>query len=239
MSIRLIALATLVVAVAVAPARAATLETDDQKTIYVLGNTMAHQLAPFALTPDEVDVFVLGLKDGLSGAEPKADPQTYGPKIRTLIQSRQAAAAASEKKASESFLAKAAAEPGAKKTESGLIYQEITPGTGASPKATDKVKVQYRGTLTDGTEFDSSYKRNQPASFPLNGVIKCWTEGLQLMKVGGKAKLICPSDIAYGDSGRPPTIKPGATLVFEVELLEVEQPAAPKAPAPKAPAPKQ
>ena len=133
------------------------------------------------------------------------------------------AAAATEKKAAQAFLDKAAAEKGAKKTESGLIYTEIKPGTGEQPKATDKVKVHYTGTLTDGTVFDSSVQRGQPAEFPLNGVIKCWTEGVQLMKVGGKSKLVCPSDIAYGDRGSPPKIKGGAALVFEVELLEIEK----------------
>jgi FKBP-type peptidyl-prolyl cis-trans isomerase FkpA len=102
-----------------------------------------------------------------------------------------------------------------------MIYTETKAGSGESPKATDTVKVQYTGKLTDGTVFDSSVPRGEPASFPLNGVIKCWTEGLQLMKVGGKATLVCPSDIAYGDQGRPPQIKPGATLVFDVELLEI------------------
>ena len=102
-----------------------------------------------------------------------------------------------------------------------MIYRELTAGTGASPKATDTVTVNYRGTLTNGTEFDSSYSRNMPAQFPLNGVIPCWTEGVQRMKVGGKAQLVCPSDLAYGDQGRPPTIAGGATLVFEVELLSI------------------
>jgi FKBP-type peptidyl-prolyl cis-trans isomerase FkpA len=97
----------------------------------------------------------------------------------------------------------------------------LKPGTGASPKATDTVKVHYRGTLTNGTEFDSSYKRNEPTSFPLNRVIACWTEGVQKMKVAGKARLVCPSSIAYGDRGSPPSIPGGATLVFEIELLEV------------------
>jgi FKBP-type peptidyl-prolyl cis-trans isomerase FkpA len=94
-------------------------------------------------------------------------------------------------------------------------------GTGASPKASDTVKVNYRGTLLNGTEFDSSYKRNQPATFPLANVIPCWTEGVQKMKVGGKAHLVCPSGIAYGDRGSPPTIPGGATLIFEIELLEI------------------
>ncbi len=121
----------------------------------------------------------------------------------------------------QAFLDKAAAEPGAVKTSSGLIYTELRPGTGASPKASDTVKVNYRGTLTDGSEFDSSYKRNEPTEFPLDGVIPCWTEGVQRMKVGGKSRLVCPSSIAYGDGGRPPVIPGGATLVFEIELLSV------------------
>ena len=122
---------------------------------------------------------------------------------------------------SGSYLDKAAAEPGAVRTASGLVYRELKTGTGASPKATDTVKVHYRGTLVDGTEFDSSYKRNEPAQFPLNQVIPCWTEGVQKMKVGGKSQLVCPSGIAYGDGGRPPVIPGGATLVFEVELLGI------------------
>jgi FKBP-type peptidyl-prolyl cis-trans isomerase FkpA len=107
------------------------------------------------------------------------------------------------------------------KTASGLVYKELRAGTGASPKATDRVTVNYRGTLTNGTEFDSSYKRNAPATFPLNGVIPCWTEGVQMMKVGGKAQLTCPPSIAYGDRGAPPAVPPGATLIFEVELLKI------------------
>jgi len=122
---------------------------------------------------------------------------------------------------SQGYLEKAAAVPGAIRTESGLVYRELKAGTGPSPKATDEVKVHYRGTLVDGTEFDSSYKRNEPATFPLYQVIPCWTEGLQKMKVGGKAQLVCPSSIAYGDRGSPPEIPGGATLIFEIELLGI------------------
>jgi FKBP-type peptidyl-prolyl cis-trans isomerase FkpA len=127
----------------------------------------------------------------------------------------------SDDSGSKAWLDKAAAEPGAVKTASGLIYRELRPGNGALPKATDVVTVNYRGTLVDGTEFDSSYKRNEPASFPLNQVIPCWTEGLQRMKEGGKAQLVCPANIGYGERGSPPVIPPGATLIFEVELLKI------------------
>jgi FKBP-type peptidyl-prolyl cis-trans isomerase FkpA len=118
--------------------------------------------------------------------------------------------------------ASAQQEPGVIVTQSGLIYRNLKEGTGASPTATDTVKVHYRGTLPDGKEFDSSYKRGEPASFPLDRVIKCWTEGVQRMKVGGKARLVCPSAIAYGERGAGNgLIPPNATLVFEVELLAI------------------
>ncbi len=209
------------------PAVAADPQTDEQKAFYALGIGMSKQLVQLQpLTPDEIQFITMGLADALANKPPKADPETYGPKLREIAQARMKTAGEEQKKKGAEFIEKAAKEKSAKKTESGLVYQETTPGTGEQPKATDTVKVNYRGTLIDGTEFDSSYKRNQPATFPLSGVIKCWTEGLQLMKVGGKSKLICPSDIAYGDRGSPPLIKPGSTLVFEVELLSIEAPAA-------------
>jgi len=124
--------------------------------------------------------------------------------------------------AADPVLAKSAAEKGAVVTESGLVYRSLKDGTGASPSATDTVRVHYRGTFPDGKEFDSSYSRNEPAEFPLNRVIKCWTEGVQKMKVGGKAKLTCPSGIAYGPRGAGGTIPPNATLLFEVELLAIK-----------------
>ncbi len=119
-------------------------------------------------------------------------------------------------------LAKAAAERGAVVTDTGLVYRSLKDGQGASPGAADTVRVHYRGTFPDGREFDSSLKRGQPIEFPLNRVIKCWTEGVQRMKVGGKAKLTCPASIAYGDRGAGGVIPPGATLLFEVELLGIK-----------------
>ena len=123
--------------------------------------------------------------------------------------------------AADAVAAAAAKEAGAVVTSSGLVYRSLKDGTGASPTASDKVKVHYRGTFPDGKEFDSSYKRNEAIEFPLNGVIKCWTEGVQLMKVGGKAKLTCPAAIAYGERGAGGVIPPNATLLFEVELLAI------------------
>jgi FKBP-type peptidyl-prolyl cis-trans isomerase FkpA len=117
---------------------------------------------------------------------------------------------------------KAAKEKGAVKTASGMVYQSLKEGSGKSPKASNTVEVNYRGTLTNGKEFDSSYKRNQSISFPLTGVIPCWTEGVQLMKVGGKAKLVCPPELAYGARGAGRDVPPNATLIFEVELLNIK-----------------
>jgi len=194
--------------------------TEEQKTIYSLGLSIYKSLGRFDLSPAEVDLVKKGITDAAAN-KPFVDLEKYGPKIGALQQERGSRVAEKEKVSSVAYMAKCAAEPGAVKTDSGLIYKELTPGTGASPKPTDKVKVNYRGKLINGTEFDSSYARNEPAEFPLNGVIPCWTEGVGKMKVGGKAQLVCPSSIAYGDSGHPPTIPGGATLVFEVELLAI------------------
>ena len=129
--------------------------------------------------------------------------------------------ASSAPQAQNAVTAASAKEEGAQVTASGLVYRSLKDGAGASPSASDKVKVHYRGTFPDGREFDSSYKRNEAIEFPLNGVIKCWTEGVQRMKVGGKAKLTCPPAIAYGERGAGGVIPPNATLLFEVELLAI------------------
>jgi FKBP-type peptidyl-prolyl cis-trans isomerase FkpA/FKBP-type peptidyl-prolyl cis-trans isomerase FklB len=195
--------------------------TDEQKTLYALGIAISQSLGVFGLNEAELEFVKSGLSDGVLKHPSKVELKTYGPKIEQLEQTRTAALAEGEKKSGAAFLAKAASEPGATKTESGAILTTIKEGKGANPKATDTVKVHYHGTLLDGTVFDSSVKRGEPATFPLNQVIKCWTEGVQKIKVGGRSRLVCPSNLAYGDRGSPPTIKPGATLVFEVELLDI------------------
>ncbi len=140
---------------------------------------------------------------------------------RSLIALSLCASSMSFVQAQSDFAQQAAKEPGAKVTASGLVFRSLQDGQGASPVASDKVKVHYRGTLPDGKEFDSSFKRNQPIDFPLNAVIPCWTEGVQLMKVGGKAELTSPPAIAYGSRGAGGVIPPNATLQFEVELIAI------------------
>jgi FKBP-type peptidyl-prolyl cis-trans isomerase FkpA len=196
------------------------LATEEEKIVYALGLSIYRSLARFDLSPAELMIVKQALSDA-AAHKPAVELSAWGPKIDEFGRARAGRAAEAEKGAAKAYLDKAAAEPGAVRTGSGLVYRELAPGSGASPTATDRVKVHYRGTLVSGAEFDSSYRRNQPAEFPLNGVIRCWTEGVQRMKTGGKSVLVCPSDIAYGDMGRPPTIPGGAALIFEIELIEI------------------
>jgi FKBP-type peptidyl-prolyl cis-trans isomerase FkpA len=203
----------------------AELKTDDEKTVYALGHMLGkNALGPMKLTPAEIEIVKRGLDDAVAGKTPAVPLETFGPKVQAFAQQRASAASAAqlgpEKEKGKAFAEKAAQESGAVKTPTGLVVQHQSPGTGKMPVVTDTVRVHYRGTLTDGTEFDSSHKRGQPIEFALRNVIPCWTEALQLMKIGGKAKIVCPSDIAYGDRGTG-NIPGGATLVFEVELLDV------------------
>lgn len=187
---------------------------DMENICYALGLAIAMNLKSAMIEPEEIGLVHMGLTDGILGNEAVVQVEEYGPKVQSLVMQR-------VKNKGQAFVQKAAAEDGAVQTASGLVYQEIKAGTGAQPKATDNVKVHYHGTLTDGTVFDSSVERNEPIDFDVKGVIAGWTEGLQLMKVGGKARLVISSDLAYGDGGRPPSIQGGATLVFEVELLGI------------------
>ena len=206
---------------------------EESKTLYALGLAVAQGLAQFHLTEAELQAVQEGIADGVLGRDPEVDLQEYMMQVQQLAQARAQAALETERQAGASFLDQAAAEDGAVKSESGLIFRSLEEGTGESPEATDRVSVHYRGTLRDGTVFDSSYDRGEPAAFGLDRVIPCWTEGLQKIKEGGKAKLVCPPELAYGDQGRP-GIPPAATLIFEVELLEVvdEAPEAQAAPEP-------
>jgi len=205
-----------------APALAQELKTDEQKTLYALGLILSQNLASFNLGAADLDAVKAGITDGVLKKDPKISLSEWGPRIQGLQASRLAVVAAAERKSGEAFLAKAAAEKGATKTASGLIITTLTAGTGPAPQVSDTVKVHYQGTLADGTVFDSSVQRGEPITLPLaGGIIKCWSEGVPLMKVGGKSRLVCPPDLAYGDQGRPPRIKPGATLVFEIEVLEI------------------
>jgi FKBP-type peptidyl-prolyl cis-trans isomerase FkpA len=209
-------------------AQEAELTTEDDKMLYTLGLAMAQQLGQFGLTEAELAIVSRGMTDSVLGRSPQVDLQTYGPKLQGFAQARLSAMAAVERSKSSEFVEQAAAKPGAVRTDSGLVITEITAGSGDSPAATDTVKVHYHGTLRDGKVFDSSVDRGEPVEFSLNQVIPCWTEGVQRMKVGGKSSLICPSDIAYGDQGRP-GIPGGAALAFEVELLEIVTPEAAEA----------
>ncbi len=204
--------------------QAAPAKVDTAKALYGLGLAVARSLDTFSLSPGELDQVIKGIRDGVSGKPKMALDQSVQTAVNDLARARapKAAekAAAKEKAAGGPYLAKMAATPGAKKTPSGAIVITEKEGTGAAPKDTDKVKVNYTGTLVNGMVFDSSQGRG-PAEFPLNQVVKCWTEALQLMKVGGKAKIVCPSEIAYGERGSPPVIPGNSVLTFEVELLDI------------------
>ena len=222
MKIMLSCILAVLVAAAV-PALAADPKTEDEKVLYAMGLIISQNVAWFSLSEAELKMVEQGLTDGVLNKTKKIDLATYGPKIQELQRTRLSALMGAEKKAGQAFVDKAAGEKGASKTPSGFVITTLKPGTGPQPTAKDTVKVHYHGTLTDGSVFDSSVQRGEPATLPLDKVIRCWSEGVQQMKVGGKSRLVCPSDVAYGDQGRPPRIKPGATLVFEVELLSIEK----------------
>jgi FKBP-type peptidyl-prolyl cis-trans isomerase FkpA len=207
-------------------------KTEDEKIIYASGYDIGNSIQMISPTETEIDLIKAGMNDAVHKAKAKVDVDKYGPQIQVLIRKRALARAEVEKAKAPALVEAALKEPGAVKLPSGAVVQTTRPGTGAQPDPADRVKVHYEGRLADGTVFDSSYKRNEPAVFQLNGVIKCWTEGVGHMKVGEKAKLTCPSDTGYGDGGRPPKIPGGATLIFDVELLDVM-----KAPPPPPPTP--
>lgn len=211
--------------------------SDDDKLLYALGVLISHNLDAFQLSPAEFKQVQAGLVDGFYH-RPGLDAESYVPKLQALQRERVAAIDEHQKQVGQAFLDKAAAVPGARKTASGLVFISEREGTGASPSRTDRVGVTYEGKLADGTVFDSSAKHGgQPVTFNLSGIIPCWTEALQLMKVGGKSRVVCPSSLAYGDRGQMPTIMPGAVLDFDVELVSIlPKPSGPTPGEPAAPA---
>jgi FKBP-type peptidyl-prolyl cis-trans isomerase FkpA len=217
-------IATTLLALFVTPVFAGDLpRTEEQKTLYAVGLVVARQLSVFNLTPAELEIVRQGLADATSGKTPEVEISAYSDKVQELARERRKIVGAKLAGVNKEFLEKAAAEKGAVQTASGLVYLPLKEGTGATPAPTDTVVVNYRGTLPNGKEFDSSYKRGKPVDLRMDGVIKCWTEGLQKMKTGGKARLVCPSALAYGEVGAGELILPGATLAFEVELIEIKR----------------
>lgn len=195
-------------------------KAEDQK-FYYLGVALGTNLSEFQLTKKELEIVTDGLTDAVMGRSGTINQLKWGAAIQELREQRRAAASEAEKEEAVKFLAEAQQADDAVVTDSGLIITQLQEGSGASPAPTDTVKVHYHGTLRDGSVFDSSVDRGTPAQFSLNRVIPCWTEGVVMMKVGGKSKLVCPSAIAYGERGAPPKIPGNAALTFEVELIEI------------------
>jgi FKBP-type peptidyl-prolyl cis-trans isomerase len=199
------------------------------KFSYALGLEIGASLKQLGAEID-MDVFARGVEDNLKGNEPLLTPQQaaeikqeFFKKLQAERAERNKDLAEKNRKEGEKFLAENKKKDGVTTTASGLQYEVLTEGDGPTPKATDQVTVHYRGTLIDGTEFDSSYNRGEPVTFPVQGVIAGWTEALQLMKVGSKYRLFIPSNLAYGERGAGQVIGPNATLIFEVELLEIKK----------------
>lgn len=210
------------------------LKNQDEKTAYAIGVSFANYLSASLDKPKEFDivlnkdVVLKGIQDAFAGTSAMTENESrqilraFDQRLSDLSTSQESKKAKITRKAGDDFRAQFEKEQGVNKTDSGLLYQVMTEGTGSSPAANDVVQVQYKGTLTDGTQFDSSYDRGQPAEFPLDQVIAGWTEGLQLMKEGAKYKFVIPPQLAYGDSDYS-TIPANSTLIFEVELVKVSK----------------
>jgi FKBP-type peptidyl-prolyl cis-trans isomerase len=198
--------------------------TEEERTVYALGLVLGRNVSSFSLTPKELELVKAGLDASIAGTKPAVDLAIYGPKIQPLQVARVHAQAEREEAAGATYLESAAKVEGAVRTPSGAVLQSITPGDGPSPTTADRVRVQYEGRLIDGTVFDSSRARGEPATMALTGVIPCWTEAVPLMKVGGRSRVVCPAKLAYGERGSGPVIRPGATLVFDIELLAIVPP---------------
>jgi FKBP-type peptidyl-prolyl cis-trans isomerase FkpA len=215
-----------------------SLESDDDKTFYAMGYMLGGNLQRLSLSDKELAALYKGVAAAAKNEKSEVEMAKFQNRIQEVFKARMDKVASKEKDAGKSFLEKFVKDEAATKTESGLAFKVIKEGTGATPGAEDVVEVHYHGTLSDGTVFDSSVERGKTISFPLNRVIKGWTEGLQTMKEGGKTKFVIPAELAYGEAGAPPKIPGGATLVFEVELFKVTKAADAAAAEKKAAAPK-
>jgi FKBP-type peptidyl-prolyl cis-trans isomerase len=208
-----------------AAAKGAAAETEQDKTLYALGVLLSHNLESFQLSEAEFAHVKAGIIDGFHNKPGAATAEASLPQIQALQRSRMLVVSAHEKELGQAYLDKAASAPGATKTSSGLLYIPVSAGTGPTPARTDRVTVNYEGRLINGTVFDSSAQHGQAATLMVSNIIPCWTEALQLMKVGGKSRIVCPAALAYGDRGAPPKIKPGASLEFDIELVSIVPPA--------------
>lgn len=218
-------LATLVAAITLLPtglALSADVEsmTEDEKVFYFLGTALSANLEPLDLSDEELAMVQRGLSDALGGTAIELDEATYGQKLNAIAQERLSANAIREETAAREYLSRMAAEEGATTTESGIVIVEMKAGSGGSPTADSTVTAHYHGMLRDGTVFDSSVERGEPFTSSLARVIPCWREAIPTMKEGGKSKITCPPDLAYGDRGSG-AIPGGAALTFEVELIDI------------------
>lgn len=197
------------------------LSSEEDKTLYAAGANIGQRLAQFDLTDKEVAALTQGFKDAAKGKKSQVELKEYFQKVQVLFKSRYQKIVEKIQTEGKDYLAKFVGSEGGTKTKSGLAFKVTKPGTGKFAKPTDTVKVHYHGTLISGSVFDSSKDRGKPTTFPLNRVIKGWTEGLQKVKVGGSIRLVIPSELAYGKAGAPPKIPGGATLIFDVDLIEI------------------
>ena len=225
LAVLIVALTQPIVAQTASPTRTPTpvsaTKGPDDETFYAIGVSVAKSLSGLDLSPSEAASVMKGISDGFAGKAAGLDVETARAQANNIVKARAPGLLAKEKARGKAYSDEAAKAQDAVVWPSGLILTTVRQGTGESPGASDTVKVRYRGTLVDGTEFDSSARGHGIATFPVNNVIRCWTEGLQKMSVGGQARFVCPADIAYGDRGAPPVIPGGATLVFEIELVEI------------------
>ena len=223
-SVRVVAmgLASAVALLGVTGAAAQDAGVDEDKVFYYLGTAVGRNLKTFEMSDDEVDEVIKGIRETMAGKQEQLNDELYSQRLNELSMERMQVAAAREAEESLEYLESMAKEDGAQRSDTGVIYLETRAGDGAQPLKTSTVIAHYKGTLRDGTVFDNSYDRGQPLTIPLSQVIPCWTEAIAKMKVGGAAKITCPSEMAYGDRATG-SIPPGSALTFEVELLEVVQ----------------